>query len=502
MIKQNTTYKSTLAARRFDFRKLMRSAFTAGVVGAFVGSVSGQTPTPMPVFPTGSVAVEAPCAVTLAPEQVSTSSSALRITRLLGIKKQVSPNQLPQPVSTFAFPSFPSTEPLAAKQCASEQAVLSESRAPTICHSSSGKTESVKCDQDRCEVVLASADETSFSSTNPGLEIVQSATEIDEQSADVAVSESLTESLSESLSDIEIPSSPTQAAQKIPQRIPELIKRPPAMQLHIGGNTNTVPTSPTPIQQESTFSFSDSSEVEPQKAQSQPGFANPMNVRIEGEPVLGNAVLGNAVLGNAALGNATKPQPSSPSNTVLPSTVAANATSLPKSSTEPSSRVGHKVVSDKRSDGVPAIGERLEVGLHESTNIETTHAITGLSVEHPELCQVLKSGERSVSFVGLLAGQTRVALFTTDTSGERKIEIREVMIAGAETRQADMKSLATEISRSVHNMFPSSKIEIIADAEGLTVQGYAGSEAEAKKIIGLVRRTSLQPVVDRLATYK
>jgi Flp pilus assembly secretin CpaC len=148
------------------------------------------------------------------------------------------------------------------------------------------------------------------------------------------------------------------------------------------------------------------------------------------------------------------------------------------------------------------MGQRLDVGLHESTNVETAQAISGLSVEHPEFCQVLKSGERSVSFVGLKAGQTRVALFTTDVSGERKIEIREVVIAGTENRQADMKSLATQIGRSVHSMYPNSHIEVIAEAEGLTVQGYAGSEEEAKKIIGLVRRTSLQPVVDRLATYK
>lgn len=148
------------------------------------------------------------------------------------------------------------------------------------------------------------------------------------------------------------------------------------------------------------------------------------------------------------------------------------------------------------------MGDRLEVDLHESTNVETAQVISGLSVEHPELCQVLKSGERSLSFVGLKAGQTRVALFTTDASGERKIEIREVVIAGSENRLDDMKSLATEIGRSVHSMYPHSQIEVIAEADGLTVQGYAGTEEEAKKIIGLVRRTSLQPVVDRLATYK
>ena len=203
-----------------------------------------------------------------------------------------------------------------------------------------------------------------------------------------------------------------------------------------------------------------------------------MNVRIEGEPV--------------------------PTQVISRSTVSLAIPVTPlTSSPEPATRGGDlKTLSENRADLTPAIGERLEVGLHESTNVETAQAVSGLSVEHPELCHVLKCGERSVSFVGIKAGQTRVALFTTDSSGERKIEIREVVIAGTENRQADMKSLATEINRSVHNMFPTSKIEIIAEAEGLTVQGYAGSEVEAKKIIGLIRRTSLQPVVDRLATYK
>jgi Flp pilus assembly secretin CpaC len=202
-----------------------------------------------------------------------------------------------------------------------------------------------------------------------------------------------------------------------------------------------------------------------------------MNVKIEGEPMVAQAV---------------RPNPSFDAPAMRQ-----------KLSSDPTSRKpAHKSMSDKGTDRAPAVGERLEVGLHESANVETVQPISGLSVEHPELCQVLKSGERSVSFVGLKAGQTRVALFTTNTSGERKIEIRDVVVAGAESRQADMKSLATEIGRSVRSMYPKSRIEVIAEAEGLTVQGYAGSEEEARKIIGLVRRTSLQPVVDRLATYK
>ena len=219
-----------------------------------------------------------------------------------------------------------------------------------------------------------------------------------------------------------------------------------------------------------------------------------MNIQIEGEPGTAKAV--------------ARPN----SSVAVQAKSAPPALSTPSLSDSSSRTAMHKSVSDKQSDATaagngtaehgPTVGDRLEVGLHEATNVETLQPISGLSIEHPELCQVLKSGEHMISLVGLKPGKTRVALFTTNASGERKIEIREVVIAGTESRQADMKSMASEISQSVHNMFPNSRIEVIAEADGLTVQGYASTEDEAKKIISLVRRTSLQPVVDRLATYK
>ena len=518
-----TNYKqsnnSTNAAKRFMLRQLLRSAIAAGIVASFASSAPAQTELVLPSFPERSAALSLPVSqnasfpFAFAEQKLSYPSTAKRVAVLLGLKKQTPTYALAQSVPAVALPSFPSVEPtLPATDFIPGQAA-SNSHAPTIFRSTSGKTGRSQTEHFSEAVVPASADEslsqvTVIPTLVPPTLAVPTALALDEpkeESLDVYLSDSLPGTLI----DIEIPKSPVQEVQ---QRLPELVRRSPAIQLRVGGKAGGRSTI-TDAEQQATastnFSLSDSSESDPEKNKVQKpspnkvqkpspntvqkpspntvqmygpnavqkASRNVMNVRIEGEPA---QVVARAA---ASLEVPVEPQK--------------------KSSFDPSSiSSGNKPLSDKSTDRPPTIGERLEVGLHESVNVETAQPISGLSVEHPELCQVLKSGERSVSFVGLKAGQTRVALFTTNASGERKIEIREVVIAGAENRQADMKSLASEIGESVHRMYPNSHIEVIAEAEGLTVQGYAASEAEAKKIISLVRRTSLQPVVDRLATYK
>ena len=502
-------------------RQLLRSAVAAGIVAGFVSSAAAQSAWVLPPFPEDSAPLSLPVSqdtsfpVELAERKLLYPSTAKRVAVLLGLKKHTPKYTLPQSVPTLGqsvpaltLPSFPSTEPtLPAPQNDPEQAVLS-SHAPTIFRSTSGKAGCSQAEHCSDTVVLASADESLSQvtvspsvvspsvvppSVAPPTLAVQTALALDKPTKEESSDVSQSELLPETLIDIEIPKSPVQEVQ---QRLPEIVRRSPAMQLHIGGNAGgrSTFTDAEPRATASTnFSLSDASESDSEKIKVQKSSPNEvqksspnevqksspnvMNVRIEGEPA-------QVVARPTAASEAPKAPPKTSS--FKTSSISAE----------------HKIRSDKSTDRPPTIGERLEVGLHESANVETSQPISGLSVEHSELCQVLKSGERSVSFVGLKAGQTRVALFTTNASGERKIEIREVVIAGAENRQADMKSLASEIGKSVHRMYPNSHIEVIAEAEGLTVQGYAASEAEAKKIIGLVRRTSLQPVVDRLATYK
>ena len=489
MSKHTQTNISTVSTQRFNARRLLRLALAASAVAGFVSSASAQSGLAFPSFPTDSpsqsqsVSQETASQFPARAQKSHRPSASQRVARLLGMKKQTPASPAPQSSPTLALPMFPSSEPVRTlSPWSTEPAVASNTHAPTICRSTSGKSECLKTESSNGEVMLASANESLPQAAQPTLVVEQFDLTTDAQ----VETESLSELLSDSLIDIAVPTSLDQPIQDASQRLPELVKRRPAMRLQIGGTAGRLPTKHAAEQLASAstrFSLTDSDESRSLKTVVQPAHVNPMNVRIEGETMTALAV-------------------AKPTAFAL-TPVTATPVTAHKQSVETSPRSpGHKTLSDKGTDRATTMGDRLEVDLHESTNVETAQVISGLSVEHPELCQVLKSGERSLSFVGLKAGQTRVALFTTDASGERKIEIREVVIAGSENRLDDMKSLATEIGRSVHSMYPHSQIEVIAEADGLTVQGYAGTEEEAKKIIGLVRRTSLQPVVDRLATYK
>lgn len=556
------TNNSIRAAKRFTVRKLLRSALAMGFVTSTVASVSAQSGLTLPSFPEDpsvlSLPVSQDASLPIAfaePSQsfpsTTSATTSKRVASLLGLKKLTVASTPSQSTPTLALPSFPSTEPTPAKLEGAPKLAAEGSQEPTIFRSTSGRLQISDTEESGDEVVQASADESLSLVTIPPalIQSVPEDIEIETESLEVPVSEVLGESLGESLSNIEIPKVPTQEVQ---QRLPELLKRSPAMQLHIGGGPSSTADNAQRQSGSTNFSLSDSSENESNESDSaksrmQSSGTKTMNVRIEGEPVVVQAPIVSqpSVLSQlpviAARPVVTEPPVVaqtpvvSPAPIIAHSPVVAEQIVAPKLlTTQPTARpttqlttiseafstastnatpknlvfdptnpgTGHNSPGDKGPGSPPTIGERLEVGLHEAVNVDTAQPISGLSVEHPEYCQVLKSSDRSLSFVGLKTGQTRVALFTTNPSGERKIEIREVVIAGAESRQADRKALATEISRSVHRMYPNSRIEVIAEEDGLTVQGYAGSEEEAKKIIGLVRRTSLQPVVDRLATYK
>ena len=628
MTKQHKSSNSNHAKKPFATRHMLRLALVAGVVGGFASPSFAQTDLTLPAFPAESTGVTLPASQDAAlpsafveAKQTSPLTSQ-RVAMLLGLKKVASSGVTAGSSPIISLPSFPSTEPCTSEQTSTSKQVATNSQAPTIFRSTSGKTDNANTARYTTSISLASADESLSEIEIPPTLTVQASAPVEDaietESLDISLADlrpaiELTpqvesipeqaEALAETLLDIEVPQSVVQLPQTLqplpttvqdqpsssnPQLIhalpllnplqteqlsPEIVQRIPAIQLHIGGGMGV----------QSSFSDSDQTEEQAEE-QTQASPANysmsdaddnasvstaatktapkTLKVRIEGEPaqVVSRSIASSEASeapqktlsfdpasfsiasantethrkGIQSLGGQITNSQSAADFPIAAGPVGGTVVSLPNLSSpspvaqaETSQRLGTSSNNSQPLDiptlvsqgpthvaptanatpivGTevkPTIGARLEVGLHEASSVETTQPISGLSVEHPELCQVLKSSERSVSLVGLKSGQTRVALFTTSASGERKIEIREVLIAGTENRQADMNSMAAEISKSVRRMYPSSRIEVIAEDDGLAVQGYAGSEAEAKKIISLIRRTSLQPVIDRLATYK
>ena len=140
------------------------------------------------------------------------------------------------------------------------------------------------------------------------------------------------------------------------------------------------------------------------------------------------------------------------------------------------------------------------MGLQESATLSTEYSIAELSVEHPQICQLLKTSERSISVNGMRPGTTRIALISYHAQGERPVDVREVSVGETAPTEVDLPELVKEISQSVKQMFPKSDVQITAYQDYVMVQGYTNYESDAKKILALVRKTSLFPVVDQLTT--
>lgn len=129
--------------------------------------------------------------------------------------------------------------------------------------------------------------------------------------------------------------------------------------------------------------------------------------------------------------------------------------------------------------------------------MQSVETIQGLSVEREEICQLIQSGPRTFSVVGLREGETRIAV-VSDVNGQRKIEIHHVIVGSSKQTANDPATLASEVSHTISQLYPRSKIRITPRGSQLVVSGTVDSDDTAKKILSLVRKTTLTPVVDEL----
>lgn len=235
----------------------------------------------------------------------------------------------------------------------------------------------------------------------------------------------------------------------------------------------------------------------------------PMQVRIEGEPAPVVSSMGTrpgSMLQAAAILPLKQPigqitHQSSELTQPAPSVASANSSSKPVTATL-ASRSTPALAQDSQVSSQIKLqsGGPLNVGLQESATLSTEYSIAELSVEHPQICQLLKTSERSISVIGMRPGTTRIALISYNAQGERAVDVREVAVGETAPTEVDLPELVKEISQSVKQMFPKSDVQITAYQDYVMVQGYTNYESDAKKILALVRKTSLFPVVDQLTT--
>ncbi len=139
------------------------------------------------------------------------------------------------------------------------------------------------------------------------------------------------------------------------------------------------------------------------------------------------------------------------------------------------------------------------VKVQDATTIVCESPIAELSVEDPSICQIIQTGKNTFSLVGVASGSTRIALITQVTADQRTVEIREVSVGSeAATESGRLTALAEDITQTVKKLYPDSRVTVQAVDGNLIVRGTIRSEAEARKLLAFVRKTSLKPVVDQL----
>ncbi len=69
------------------------------------------------------------------------------------------------------------------------------------------------------------------------------------------------------------------------------------------------------------------------------------------------------------------------------------------------------------------------------------------------------------------------------------------------TRQvAEYAKTAAKLQQAVRQKFPTMRVKISCNEDGLIVEGNVANNVEAGKILSFVRKTSLCPVADRITT--
>lgn len=145
-------------------------------------------------------------------------------------------------------------------------------------------------------------------------------------------------------------------------------------------------------------------------------------------------------------------------------------------------------------------GKEFKVAVKDSFAVQTIETIQTLSVEHEEVCQIIKSGPKSFTVVGLQDGETRVAVIS-EVDGQRKVQVHQVVVGTPKsTTTTNPAVLASEVSQTVAQLYPRSRVRIATRGNQLVVSGTVDSEDTAKKVLSLVRKTTLNPVIDELQT--
>jgi hypothetical protein len=157
---------------------------------------------------------------------------------------------------------------------------------------------------------------------------------------------------------------------------------------------------------------------------------------------------------------------------------------------------GATSVADNRLPNVDGLltHRQMEVTLRQASHLHTNYEVTRIQVLDPAICEVVQFSAHELAFIGKRPGSTHVRLWFKDQGHATNYRITVRASELTNELEPPLEKLQTLLSE----MFPDAQIEIFSQGERIVVRGTATSNDEALKIVSLVRKLRLVPVVDQI----
>jgi Flp pilus assembly secretin CpaC len=127
--------------------------------------------------------------------------------------------------------------------------------------------------------------------------------------------------------------------------------------------------------------------------------------------------------------------------------------------------------------------------------------LQSVRIADKSVCQAFAAGPNKLKLIGTGNGTTRLVVYAKPVPGQSEPRVRsfDVHVKEASKINTESTEVRTEIlNQTIQQTFPESDVVVRRSGNELVVMGRCGSEAVAKKIVRLVRRTCLVPVKDQL----
>lgn len=127
--------------------------------------------------------------------------------------------------------------------------------------------------------------------------------------------------------------------------------------------------------------------------------------------------------------------------------------------------------------------------------------LQSVRIADKSVCQAFAAGPNQLKLIGTGNGTTRLVVYAKPVPGQSEPRVRSFDIHVEEASKVNTESteVRTEmLNQTIQQTFPDADVVVRRSGNELVVMGRCGSEAAAKKIVRLVRRTCLVPVKDQL----